>query len=100
MITTTSHQDGKYIVNLARREGVPYAFEIYTDKTTNDTGYHAEGCLEIDLNMVTGYDGVYELPMSVAKILKAEGYEFDGYVYPDEEAIEIRPSQSKDCTGY
>jgi len=71
--TTTTHQEGSHEINISRTDGVPYAFEIYHKDTTNDAGYHAEGCLEVIEGKLEDYDGVYCLPNAVAKILRAEG---------------------------
>lgn len=52
-------------------------FELYDVETGGDEWY-AEGGLQIDNNAVTGYDGVFSLPIAVINKLKEWGYGTSG----------------------
>lgn len=41
------------------------------------------GILEFEGRMLVEYDGVYELPKNVCRILHQLGYTFDKYILPD-----------------
>jgi hypothetical protein len=91
-ITSTNHKVGKYEVSLSFQHGKwsPHAFEISTEETTNLSGYYAEGGLEIDKNkIVTGYDGVYSLPLPVALVLADLGFGFAPFVFPSDKAKDL-----------
>ncbi len=49
-------------------------FELY-DVETGGEEWHAEGGLWIENNVVTGYDGVFSLPIAVINKLKEWGYD-------------------------
>ena len=49
-------------------------FELYDVETGGDEWY-AEGGLWIENNVVTGYDGVFSLPIAVINKLKEWGYD-------------------------
>jgi len=84
---TSNHQIGKYQVQLFWRVGDPWwphAFEVTQAETSNLNGYYAEGSLEIEDDIVTGYDGVYLLPLPVAIALADLGLGFAPFVFPAE----------------
>lgn len=49
-------------------------FELYDEKTRGNAWY-AEGGLEIDGNSITGYDGVFALPVCIVDKLRELGYD-------------------------
>lgn len=85
---TSIHQIGKYEVELFYKSDIwwPHAFEVVTKDTTQLSGYHASGSLEIEGDIVTGYDGVYSLPLPVAIALANLGLGFAPFVFPTENA--------------
>lgn len=49
-------------------------FEVY-DLKSGGNDWYAEGSLQIEDNMITGYDGVFELPTPVIDKLREWGYD-------------------------
>lgn len=90
-LSNSIHQIGKYEVELFYKGDIwwPYAFEIVHETTTQITGYHASGSLEIEGDIVTGYDGVYSLPLPVAIALAKLGLGFAPFVFPTEKAEQL-----------
>lgn len=84
-LTTTSDKTHTY----HHLEGSKWSVAICHDAQYNHyfewQGENDEisGILEFDGRMLVEYDGVYELPKNVCRVLHQLGYTFDKYILPD-----------------
>ena len=67
-------------------------------RNSNVEESYCTGNLEIDGNVVTCFDGVYELPLEVARVLKSLGYELALDIENLDTAPCVRPIDLKECS--